>query len=107
MKKQKDYAWVLYLIVLAIAAAVSLPSCNNGPDKSLRKTKVHQVHYNVISGFDIDYERTYIKYIDTMYKPGELFVLDEGYFTIAHYCIDSTHKTCDGQCECDGYSCEK
>jgi hypothetical protein len=105
MKKNKDYSWLLILIVLAIAV---LASCNNqSGDPALKKVKVHKVDYSVVSGFNINYETTYIRYIDTMYKPGEMFILDEGYFTIAHYCIDSTHKTCDGQCECDGYSCEK
>lgn len=23
-----------------------------------------------------------------------------------HYCIDSTHNTCDGACECDGMECK-
>lgn len=23
-----------------------------------------------------------------------------------HKCIDSTHKTCDGECECDGFECK-
>lgn len=23
-----------------------------------------------------------------------------------HKCIDSTHKECDGQCECDGFECK-
>ena len=113
-KKPKDYAWVLYLIVLAIAAAVSLPSCGNTPDidNGRKKTKVHKVIYSYTSGYTVDYETTYIKWIDTSYKPGEMFILydkcglGENY-TIAHYCSDNTHKTCDGQCECDGYACEK
>jgi len=24
----------------------------------------------------------------------------------AHQCTDTTHATCDGDCECDGYECE-
>jgi hypothetical protein len=24
-----------------------------------------------------------------------------------HACYDSTHKTCDGKCKCDGFECTK
>jgi len=25
--------------------------------------------------------------------------------TLTHKCVDNTHKTCDGQCVCDGFEC--
>lgn len=24
-----------------------------------------------------------------------------------HECVDKTHKTCDGECECDGLGCQE
>jgi|LakMenEpi03Aug12_release.lakeMendotaPanAssembly.Ray.scaffolds.fasta_scaffold79681_7 hypothetical protein len=27
-------------------------------------------------------------------------------FYHSHECIDKTHKTCDGECECDGLACQ-
>jgi hypothetical protein len=29
-----------------------------------------------------------------------------GCYSSKHHCIDNTHKTCDGNCECDGLGCE-
>jgi hypothetical protein len=106
MKKNKDYAWVLYLIVLAIAVLAS--SCESKSGHLLDgkvKAKVHTVNYDVLEGFMVDSSTVHIEYVDTMYTQGEIFWGAKSYVTLAHKCSDSTHNTCDGSCECDGYEC--
>lgn len=66
MEKQKDYSWLLILLVLGIAVLVA--SCNG---------------------------RKIINPITTTTSSPNT----------PHQCIDKTHDTCDGKCECDGFGC--
>lgn len=85
--KSKDYTIVALLIPFTIAVLFNLPSCES------KRYSPLDTYCNTLIQKSIDSTRHAVEV--------ERFLDSVG----VHLCVDRTHKTCDGLCECDGFGC--